>query len=788
MEEGEVRDLVHAPAAAAALPALGPLREHRVHFAAHDSFEPDQQAEMDGGEASASPGRGRSASPTPTRPSFDFMRAALLSTLYEDERETRERLAHAEIGGQLAFADIFDLFGESGEMSLDVLKKIVRRQTIAATLDGSGRDPKPVTSDQEAFWASAPSKLIVSRAEGLSTPEPPFDANPAVHPRASGDVMLDWHIADGCENCEREDECYIWSLRASMSAMPLPFKEGMRPEGLIDPEAGTWTPADLETEQGRAHVAQVDELVACGVLRPCINDGTGAIAPSHVVRKQGLSVREAEKGPIEAYDQSVMQRLAEQRANEIYSAVEAKACGRAWTANLFSAAQAEHRNGPIKWRLVVSLNRTVNLLVEDWAFSYINFADVFGPIWDTASLVGKNDLVKGFYCVEVAEKDRKFFRIRDPSDPTGKRLLEFVRLPMGYKLSPAVFSAVTAELERHFNRSVHGGRGGTVFGFFVDDLGLCGHRDRAPAAQQYVREEAPKARFKWGSGPGKDEQMAPACDITGLRFDSNVGGAPMVRVAARSLYTTLVDLALIEIAIERSPLTARFPVDFLRSTAGRTSWVAQTMYAARLRVGSLWYAASHADRRRGGAVRVASIGGLLADATWFGVMAAAGGLRGSLRIRADQLQRETVVPVFGDSSGAEGAGFGAICDGRALWHQFTRAERCWSIQAKELATFVAAAERWGAGWAGRLVLIYTDNLGNALGINSAKALAGPALALLRRLYELADLHGFSLLALWLPRSRNVQADSISKQTNRAAARRSAVATGAVLREEDLEEV
>ena len=147
-----------------------------------------------------------------------------------------------------------------------------------------------------------------------------------------------------------------------------------------------------------------------------------------------------------------------------------------------------------------------------------------------------------------------------------------------------------------------------------------------------------------------------------------------------------------------------------------------------------------------------------------------------------------VVPVFGDSSGAQGAGFGAICNGRALWHGFTPSERSWSIQAKELATFVAAAERWGAEWTGRLVLIYTDNLGNALGINSAKALAGPALALLRRLYELADLHGFSLLALWLPRSRNVQADGISKQTNLVAARRSAVATGAVLREEDLEEV
>ena len=86
------------------------------------------------------------------------------------------------------------------------------------------------------------------------------------------------------------------------------------------------------------------------------------------------------------------------------------------------------------------------------------------------------------------------------------------------------------------------------------------------------------------------------------------------------------------------------------------------------------------------------------------------------------------------------------------------------------------------------MLIYTDNFGNALGINSAKALKGPALALLRRLYELADFHGFDVLSLWLPREFNKQADAVSKAKSLAAARRAAVACGAVAREEDVEEV
>lgn len=787
MEEGEIGDGVYAPAAAASLPPLGPLRQRHVRFAERDDYEPDARDAM-AVEASRPRARGRSVSPSPRLIEADPVHTALLDTLHEGEAKTLARLARAERGGQLAFGDVFDLFRETGEISLDVVQKIVRRQTVAAMSDGLGRDPRPCTSENKAFWAAAPRGLLVSRAEGLATPDPPADVDPNIHPRASGDVMLAMHVEDGCEDCAEEKECYIWSLRASLAGMRLPFIEGMRPTTLLDPEADSWKCADLATERGRAHVEQVNELIACGVLRPCVNDGTGAIAPSHVVRRQVLSTDVAERAAIEGYDQREMQRLAERRAERIFRAANEHACGRAWTADHFAAAQAAHRDGPIKWRLVVSLNLTINKLVEDWNFTYINFAEVFGPSWHTLSLVGKNDLVKGFYCVQVAEEDRKYFRIRDPSDPTGRRLLEFVRLPMGYKLSPAVFSGVTAELERHFKRSVYG-KAGAAFGFFVDDLGICadGRDGFAAATQDYVRTEATKARFKWGTGPGKDEQMAQANDITGLRFDSNVDGAPMVRVAANSLYTTLVDLALIRIAIERAPLEARFPVEFLRSTAGRTSWVAQTMYSARLRVGALWYAASHAGRRRG-TVRVAAIGGLLDDATWFAEQAAAGRLRGSRRVRAGQLTRESVVPLFGDASGAKGAGFGVVCLRRALWHEFTHAELCWSIQAQELATFVAAAERWGAEWAGRLVLIYTDNFGNALGINSAKALKGPALALLRRLYELADFHGFDVLSLWLPREFNKQADAVSKAKSLAAARRAAVACGAVAREEDVEEV
>ena len=670
------------------------------------------------------------------------------------------------------------------------LRKTVNRQTLAAVTGPTGREPNPLTSDTKALWAAAPDAMRVSRADGRREMAPPRSTDPNIHPAGNGDVLLAWHQADRCEECEAGAECYIWSLRSHLHGLRLPFIPERRPVERVDPEAHSWRPADAGTEAGRAHIEQVRDLLRAGVLLPCRDpldpDECLVITPSHTTPKQGIKLETPEKAAIEDGDQKQMAALAHGRADSIYTGTEVEAGGRRWTPAAFAAAQAAHRHGPIKWRLVVSMNLTLNELVEDWDFRYVDFGELFGPTWTTSDHVGKNDLVKGFYAVNVAEHERKYLCIRDPGDATGRTVLRYARLPMGFKLAPAIFSAVTAELERHFNRSEHA-RLGAVFGFYVDDLGLKGDgpSGRAAAAQEYVRREAPRADFRWGTEADKDVPAAQRNEIVGRRFDSNVNGEPQVSVGAKSLYTTLVDLALIRTAIERAPDRARFTTDSLRSTAGRASWVAQNSFAARLRTGSLWYAATRAGHSSDGTVRVAGVRGLLRDVSWFLEQAAVGRLRGERRIRPGALTRAGARQVYSDASGAVGAGGGAIYDGRGLWHQFTGAEVGWSIQAKELSPLVAAAERWGAEWTGKVVVFHTDNLGNAYGINNAKALAGPALELLRRLYELADLYNFEPVAVWLPRSHNTRADAISKATSLGEARRNAVACGAVVNETDV---
>ena len=76
-------------------------------------------------------------------------------------------------------------------------------------------------------------------------------------------------------------------------------------------------------------------------------------------------------------------------------------------------------------------------------------------------------------------------------------------------------------------------------------------------------------------------------------------------------------------------------------------------------------------------------------------------------------------------------------------------------------------------------MFHTDNLGNAYSINTGKCVLGAGRELLKELYRLADAHGFEFVAVWLPRSRNVAADAISKAKSRREAEAAALAHGVI---------
>jgi len=697
----------------------------------------------------------------------------------EQERRVSRGLDFAEQG-------IFNL-GDGKPRSMTALHKAARAAQAAVMSGVSPRDARPCAAVPKDLWAAAPRALLFSEQQDAAFAAPPRVAGPKVHPRVDAAVVRDWHRDDGCPDCVAKRPCYIFSLRRNMEALELPFRPGAEPTVKVEPRRAR--KYDLSSPEGQKVIEVFTDLVDADVLEPVENeddpDECMCISPAHLAQKQGLAFSAAELDAAQAYDLPRMTALATERAARIVDELVRLSGGQDWTRAMVDTVMASHRDGPIKWRLVVGLHVTVNDLVEDWDFTYADFEEEWAASdhpWTAGDRVSKKDFIKGFYSVEIAQHHRKFFCVRDPRDPTGKRVLRYKRLPMGFKLAPAIYSALTSEVARHLNASEHG-RAGALYRFYVDDLAIKAKAGRAEAAHDFASAEAPKAQMPWGAGPGKDERPAQANVITGRLFDSNVGGRPMVRVEASKLYTALVDLEILRLAAEKAPGSARLPGEWLRSMAGRVAWVAQSTYAARLHTASLWYAACHARRSASGMVRLGRISGLADDAAWFTGMAQAGRLRGARYVRADELQPDSVEVVHSDASGDVGAA--ACWNGLAVYHLWRGSERDMSIQAKELEPIVAAAERFGTEWTGKVVVFYTDNLGNAFGINRGKAVLGAASSRLARLYELADAHGFEFVAVWLPRRFNTAADAISKACSRAEAVAAAMAHGAVPNDESV---
>jgi len=740
----------------------------------HAGFEPRDGAGESSESESESESDAPQLAPRNPRPGFRRQAVAEAAALPDDEAEARVRRAY-----MLGREGLFELSGGK-PASMSALHRAARAAQRAAV---SGEDPRvsrPCAADTEALWAAAPRQLLFTKAQDEAFAAPPRVDGPRVHPRVDAAVPRNWHLDDGCAACKAKRPCYIFSLRRNMEAFELPFRPGAVPTVKVEPRRARRY--DLNSPEGRKMAEIVNELEEGDVfervsdendINECI-----CISPVHLAQKQSISLSAEERTAADALNMQEMSRLATLHASRIVDALVTASGGLDWTRSTVDTVMASHRDGPIKWRFVVGLHTTVNDLVEDWDFTYVDFEAEWAASdhpWTADDLVSKKDLVKGFYSVEIAQHHRKYFCFRDPRDPEGKRVLRYKRLPMGFKLAPALYSALTSEVARHLNASEHG-RAGALYRFYVDDLAMKALKARATAAYAFAGAEVPKARLPWGTGPGKDEPPAQRNVITGRLFDSDVDGRPMVRVDPVKLYTALVDLEVLRLAAERAPDAARLPVEWLRSMAGRVSWVAQSTYSARLHTSSLWYAAMHAKRSSDGMVRLRAIRGLVADAGWFRSQAQAGKLRGAHYVRPDELTPDSVEVVCADAAGEDGAA--ALWDDFVIYHGWNSAERSMSIQAKELDPFVAAADVFGESWKGKIVVFYTDNLGNAYSINNGKTAHGAASDRLARLYELADQHGFEFIAVWLPRRFNTKADAVSKAASFEDAVKAAVACGA----------
>jgi hypothetical protein len=692
-------------------------------------------------------------------------------------RKRAEAYGFAETG-------VLNVLSERAPATGAGLRRAVVAMTKAVAGMGSSKPPKAHANNPEALFASS-SFPPVSKAEFLArmaelepelARERAAGAQGRFHKAVNVRATLERHVKGRlCPRCRDSeggaDECYIYgSLIQYINYSPVWNELGEPPKldcGVLPVAPGAPAAACRKT---------IDTLRDMSIIEKTTLEEAHTIAPAFMVPRAEPLLNEEEKAAVapDEYDVKLINSLAEKRARTVFGEMR-RAAGpnKAYTRDVFAAAQLALRGAP-KWRVVQAFDQAkVNEHTPDWDISMVSFSDDFLYNWTTDTRFFKKDLEKGFYAIRVASEFRKYFCFRDPLDPSV--IWRFTRLPMGLKASPPLFSMMTGEFVQIVRATEFVREQGAAAGMYIDDFA---GNSPAAVAQPYMDKVAELgAEIDLSFAPEKDSGPSAAEELLGLTYASNVDGAPMIRVAGKQMFSMLVSMHLLRICHLEEPGHVQVPAEFIKSLAGRASWVAQTTYAARLHIGSLWYCARMSPYAM---VPVAHLvrNGLMADIDWFITSAAAGTLRGQRLVQNGALSAGKVERVSGDASGDKRQGAGATWRNEALHHVWEGSEGEMSIQAQELHPDVAAARAWGPRWRGKTVIFATDNLGNAIGINTAKAARGAARKLLAELYDLADKYDFELLAVWVPREYNVVCDALSKAGSLEEARAAAVAVGA----------
>ena len=118
-----------------------------------------------------------------------------------------------------------------------------------------------------------------------------------------------------------------------------------------------------------------------------------------------------------------------------------------------------------------------------------------------------------------------------------------------------------------------------------------------------------------------------------------------------------------------------------------------------------------------------------------------------------------VATMKSDASGDDGYGYHIddfeFCQ---MWSD-EQLER--NIQWKELYPVVHECERFKSEWAGKIVRTGIDNTGVVFMINSGSSRDDHCMTLLRRLADMQRVHGFDVVASWVPRFFNQHSDALT---------------------------
>jgi hypothetical protein len=360
----------------------------------------------------------------------------------------------------------------------------------------------------------------------------------------------------------------------------------------------------------------------------------------------------------------------------------------------------------------------------------------------------------------IAEDSKKRLVVRHPG--TG-RLIWASRLPFGYLEAPRLFCALTeAVIERLRKRAagkdIH-------FYVFVDDvLVVGGSEELTREGCRLLEEEFAERGIQWA--PHKKRGPCECIEFLGLLI-CNMEGVRGVTITRKRLAKLLAEM---EGWSARAPAgVGELEVDptELASLLGKLVFASQVVRGGRVYMQGMLSAFKGlvVDWRRGA---VAPVGG-----KW-GAMSVGEAFWRDLRWWRMHLEQRSLTPFDtvpmgeGVLSGTDASGWGT---GQILWldggreeHRlrFTAAEKRRPINWRELLGIWRICAMGGERLRGKVLLVETDNMSAKDATRKLASKAADMQELIRRIYRLAERHGFQLRVTHTPGVKLDRPDQTSR--------------------------
>lgn len=398
----------------------------------------------------------------------------------------------------------------------------------------------------------------------------------------------------------------------------------------------------------------------------------------------------------------------------------------------------------VKARLCVDLATTLNEHIVECPFTYPpvdNLLEHVAP----GSWICKVDYRRCFFNIPLHPAMYPYFGIE-----YGGKLWQATRVLFGISLGPHVASMFTGETNQAFRAS------GVPSEVYIDDIAI----PAATEAACYEGRETVLGLAKRAGWPVSEDKLAADAPaqrqaFRGVVFDTV---RQQLTIPAAKLLATL---RRIRACLDQA---GSFQVRLAREVAGRLEWINQVLPLGRVRTKRLHQAIPRGAKNFW---LMTLTPAAREDLTWWtGFLEEAIAEHGRVPwacFPCAPLSSLPVIRIFSDAAGE--LGFGAVMGSTAVVGIWKSAEAVvdkssgWKELVPVLLILQLCAPQASSG---SLVVVTTDNQGNAFSLNNATAASDDSFELLRLILEIAARHTLRVLGDWVPRDFNVLLDLCSR--------------------------